>query len=182
MPSIDIPSTIINTASSYGVDPRLALEVAMRESRLNPAAVNPSSGAIGIFQLMPATAADLGVDPHDPAQNIDGGVRYLAQMIAEFGGDVAKGLAAYDWGPEHLKEAMALYGQNWLSHAPGETQNYVSGILSNVGSEYTVSPSFAPSASGAEAGTPAEASTTGEGGWIALFIGVALLGLWLYQD
>lgn len=183
MPSFDIASTIINTASAYGVDPRLALEVAMRESGLNQSAISPK-GAIGIFQLMPGTAGDLGVDPRDAAQNIDGGVRYLSQLIGQFAGDVAAALGAYNWGATHVSETMALYGHDWLSHAPAETQAYVSGILANVGSEYSVGPSFAAPGTGT---TTTEAPAGGNtGGFsvttIVVMVGIALLGLFMWQD
>ena len=62
MTSQEASNLIVSTATSYGVDPRLALEVGMKESNLNQDAVSPV-GAIGIMQLMPATAAALGVDP-----------------------------------------------------------------------------------------------------------------------
>src|ERR1700739_364546 len=106
MTSQEISDLIVSTASSYGVDPRLALEVAMRESNLNESAVS-SAGAIGIFQLEPATAADLGGDPRDPTQNITGGVRYLSQLLSKYSGNVAEALAAYNWGPKNLDDAIA---------------------------------------------------------------------------
>lgn len=116
-------------ASRYGVDPNLAVAVAQQESGGNPNAVS-SAGAQGVMQLMPATAAALGVsNPFDPTQNIDAGVRYLAQLISEFG-DVQLGLAAYDWGPGNVSK----YGySNW----PSETTTYVSRILASIGSAFT---------------------------------------------
>lgn len=115
-------------AVQYGVDPGLALAVAQRESGLNPNATS-SAGAQGVMQLMPATAASLGVsNPYDPTQNINAGVRYLASLISQYGGDTTKALAAYNWGPGNLNNAIAAYGGNWLSAAPAETQNYVAAI------------------------------------------------------
>jgi soluble lytic murein transglycosylase-like protein len=114
-------------ALQYGVSPALALAVATRESNLNPAAVSPA-GAIGVMQLMPATAAQLGVDPTNAAQNIDGGVRYLAQLLQEFS-DPVSAIAAYNWGPGNVSQAQQVYGANWLAQAPAETQAYVQAIL-----------------------------------------------------
>src|SRR3981081_4568837 len=120
---MDVAQTIIDTATTYGVNPALALEVATAESGMNPNTPDSSAGAIGIFQLEPATAASLGVDPRDPQQNITGGVMYLQQQLSRFG-DVSEALAAYDWGPTNVSKAMAKYGAGWLQHAPGETQHY----------------------------------------------------------
>ena len=80
------------------------------------------------MQLEPATAAQLGVHPYDLAQNIRGGVQYLGQQLARFG-DPALALAAYNWGPARVASAIAIYGSDWLSHAPSETRAYVSKIL-----------------------------------------------------
>ncbi|MGO9271860.1 MAG: lytic transglycosylase domain-containing protein [Terriglobia bacterium] len=123
---------ISHAAEAAGIDPHLALQVAMRESDLNPHALNPSSGAIGIMQLMPATAAELGVDPHNVAQNIRGGIHYLHQQLAKFG-STAQALAAYNWGPGHVAHAVARWGSDWLNHAPSETRHYVASILARAG-------------------------------------------------
>jgi len=121
-----------HAAEAAGIDPHLALQVAMRESDLNPHALNRSSGAIGIMQLMPATAAELGVDPHNVAQNIRGGIHYLHQQLAKFG-STAQALAAYNWGPGHVAHAVARWGSDWLNHAPSETRHYVASILARAG-------------------------------------------------
>jgi len=121
-----------HAAEAAGIDPHLAVQVAMHESDLNPHALNPSSGAIGIMQLMPATAAAMGVDPHNVAQNIRGGIHYLHQQLAKFG-DTAQALAAYNWGPGHVAHAVARWGSEWLNHAPSETRHYVASILARAG-------------------------------------------------
>jgi soluble lytic murein transglycosylase-like protein len=123
---------IANAASAAGVNPNLAVSVATQESGLNPHAVNASSGAIGMMQLMPGTAAAMGVNPHDVMANIQGGIRYLRDQLANFG-DEAKALAAYNWGPQHVSQAVERWGSDWLSHAPSETQHYVSSILGRAG-------------------------------------------------
>jgi soluble lytic murein transglycosylase-like protein len=132
----DYTSLITLTANQYGVDPALALAVAQKESSMNPAAVS-SAGAIGLFQLEPATAASLGVDPYDPAQNIQGGIRYLSQLLNQYNGDTSLALAAYNAGPGNV----AKYG----GVPPfAETQNYVSSILSTLGLSPPAFPSPAP--------------------------------------
>jgi soluble lytic murein transglycosylase-like protein len=123
---------VSRAAEAAGIDPHLAVQVAMHESDLNPHALNPSSGAIGIMQLMPATAAALGVDPHNVAQNIRGGIHYLHQQLAKFG-DTAQALAAYNWGPGHVAQAVTRWGSEWLNHAPSETRHYVASILARAG-------------------------------------------------
>ena len=123
---------IAQAASAVGVNPDLAVSVANQESGLNPRAVNQSSGAVGIMQLMPGTAAALGVNPHDVMGNIQGGIHYLREQLANFG-DEAKALAAYNWGPQHVAQAVDRWGADWLSHAPSETQHYVSSIMARAG-------------------------------------------------
>ena len=123
-----IAALVMSAATSYGVDPSLALAVAQRESGLDPNAVSPK-GAKGVMQLMPQTAADLGVtDIFNPAENISAGVRYLAQLLSKYAGDAVKALAAYNWGPGNVSGAIAQAGNNWLSLAPAETRNYVQAI------------------------------------------------------
>ena len=108
-------------ASAYALSPELVEAVAWRESRLNHSAVS-SAGAVGVMQLMPGTAAQLGVDQRDLSQNIRGATAYLQRMVAEFGGDIVLGLAAYNAGPA----AVHRYG----GVPPyAETQAYVSAIL-----------------------------------------------------
>ena len=124
-----IAALLNQAAASYGLDPSLVMAIAQRESGLNPNAVSPA-GAQGIMQLEPATARAMGVtNPFDPAQNIAGGVRYLAQLVSRFSGDLVKAVAAYDWGPTSVQTAVDSFGPNWLASAPAETQNYVEAIL-----------------------------------------------------
>jgi len=160
-----VADLITGEAQRQGVDPALALEVANAESGLNPNVSDSSAGAIGVFQLEPATAAQLGVNPRDLTQNISGGIRYLAQMLAQFG-SIPAALAAYNWGPGSLAAAIAKYGPAWINHLPAETANYIAKITRNLGQQYTatVTPSsvtnavldlLAPGGSTDAAGTPA---------------------------
>ena len=111
---------IESAAHKAGIDPRLLAAVTWAESRFNPDAVS-SAGAIGLTQLMPGTAEGLGVDPHDPIQNLEGGARYLAWTIEEFG-SVELGLAAYNAGPGTVRNAGRI-------PAIAETQAYVPKVL-----------------------------------------------------
>lgn len=113
---------IAQAARRHGVPPGLAEAVAAQESNWDPAAVS-SKGAIGIMQLMPDTARGLGVkNAHDPVENIEAGVSYLASMLERFDDQVPLALAAYNAGPG----AVARYG----GIPPfEETRNYVSRIM-----------------------------------------------------
>lgn len=91
-------AAIQSAAAQTGVSAALLSSVMQEESGGNPLAVSPV-GAIGLMQLMPATAAGLGVNPWNPAQNILGGARYLAEQLARFQGNVPDALAAYNAGP-----------------------------------------------------------------------------------
>jgi soluble lytic murein transglycosylase-like protein len=88
---------IETAAHETGLDPDFLEAVARTESALDPAAVSPA-GAVGVMQLMPATARRLGVDPRDPAQNILGGARYLRAQLDRFDGRIDLALAAYNAG------------------------------------------------------------------------------------
>jgi soluble lytic murein transglycosylase-like protein len=109
---------IESASATHGVRPELVRAVIQVESGFNPRA-RSKVGAMGLMQLMPGTAADLGVDnPWDPIQNIQGGVAYLGSLIREFGDEVLA-LAAYNAGPG----AVNKYGQRVPPYR--ETQDYV---------------------------------------------------------
>jgi hypothetical protein len=91
-------SLFTRAGAQYGVDPALLAAVAKTESGFSPSAVSVA-GAKGLMQLMPGTAASLGVDPLDPAQAVDGSARLLKQLLGRFGGRVDLALAGYNAGP-----------------------------------------------------------------------------------
>jgi hypothetical protein len=85
-------------ADRYGLPRELVRSVMAAESGFQPAAVSPK-GAIGLMQLMPGTAQSLGVDAHDPAQNVDAGARYLRDLLEKYNYGLRHALAAYNAGP-----------------------------------------------------------------------------------
>lgn len=111
---------IEDAATRNGVDPRLLAALVWGESEFTPDAVS-HAGAIGLTQLMPATADGLGVDPTDPIANLNGGARYLADMLREFG-SLELGLAAYNAGPGSVRRAGGI-------PSIPETQAYVPKVL-----------------------------------------------------
>jgi len=122
MTTSEIQSQITAAALQNGVPPSLALAVAKTESGFNQNKTS-GAGAIGIMQLMPGTAADLNVNPNDPAQNIQGGVAYLGQQLRKYNGDVTLALEAYNEGPGAVDKGK-LYP---------ETQSYVASVLASQG-------------------------------------------------
>lgn len=115
---------LVEIAKANDISPYLLEAVVWQESRWNPSA-RSRAGAIGLAQLMPGTARDLGVDPRDPIQNLSGGARYLRQQLNRFNGDVEKALAAYNAGPGRV---MAARG---IPSIP-ETQAYVRAIVARL--------------------------------------------------
>ena len=113
---------ITAAAASNGIDPALLKGLVSQESGFNPSA-RSGAGAAGLTQLMPGTAAGLGVtNPLDPAQSLQGGAKYLREQLDRFGGDEKLALAAYNAGPG----AVQKYG----GVPPyAETQNYVTSVM-----------------------------------------------------
>jgi len=132
----DVPygAEITAAAKKYGLDPALLAGLVKQESGFNPNAGSPA-GARGLTQLMPGTAAGLGVtNVLDPVQSLDGGAKYLREQLDAFGGDVARALAAYNAGPG----AVQRYG----GVPPyAETQNYVRVVQANAAAYRAAAPS-----------------------------------------
>lgn len=116
-----LSAMIDEAARKYNVDPKLVAAVAEVESGGNQDETS-SAGAIGVMQLMPDTAAALGVNPYDKKSNIEGGAKYLRQMLDTFDGDIRKAVAAYNAGPNAVKNYGGIPPYR-------ETQNYVNKVL-----------------------------------------------------
>jgi soluble lytic murein transglycosylase-like protein len=121
LPVRDTRTLVRDAAIRSGLPPTLVESVARVESALRPEAVSPK-GALGVMQLMPATARMLDADPHDTAQNIDAGARLLRELLIKYGGDVVKALSAYNAG----EGAVDRY--RGMPPYP-ETQDYVDKVI-----------------------------------------------------
>jgi soluble lytic murein transglycosylase-like protein len=115
---------IEQAAARNGVDPAVLHGLIEQESGFDPSATS-SAGALGLTQLMPSTAASLGVsEPLNPAESIEGGARYLGELLRQFGGNTTDALAAYNAGPGAVQQYGGVPPYT-------ETQQYVSKVLAN---------------------------------------------------
>lgn len=107
-------------AKRYGITQKVALALVGQESTWDPRAKSPS-GALGLTQMLPSTAAEMGVDPLDPKQSIEGGMRYFAQQLA-VDHNYPNALARYNMGPNAFKRCQQRKGGCQL---PTETRKYI---------------------------------------------------------
>ncbi len=119
----ELKDIIDKYADKYNIDQELIRAMIQVESGWHVDAIS-NKGAIGLMQLMPKTAAALGVDPNDPVQNLEGGIRYISDLTDRYRGDVEKALAAYNAGPtrvdagnipdvskRYVRNIMAIYNK-----------------------------------------------------------------------
>lgn len=124
LPIQEIETLVGKTAQREGLDADLLRSVIKQESAFRPCALSPK-GAMGLMQLMPATAEQFGLqDPFNPVSNVDAGARFLRQLLTRYGGDVAKALGAYNAGPSRVDAAGGV-------PAIPETLEYVRQILAS---------------------------------------------------
>ncbi len=140
VPPTVVMQKVITTAQTAGVDPYLALGVAKQESGFRQTkggrTLSSSAGALGVMQLMPATAAGLGVDPNNIDQNISGGVSLLASYARQYNGNLTQIGQAYNQGPGAMQKGSAL---------PSETQGWIAGVSKNMAAFKVQYPSLASS-------------------------------------
>jgi hypothetical protein len=119
-PAETVDGIIEKSSKEHGIDADLIRAVIRAESDFNPKATSPR-GAMGLMQLMPETARDLGIeDPYDPSQNVTAGTRYLKMLIDRYKGNVNVALAAYNWGMGNVERNPG--------RLPEETRNYIARI------------------------------------------------------
>jgi soluble lytic murein transglycosylase-like protein len=133
-PQRPLPSAIAAIADSiaarHGMPPELIRAVIWVESRGQPKARSPK-GAVGLMQLMPLTAAGLGVaDSTDAQENVDGGTRYLKSLVKKYDGDERLALAAYNWGPANVDGSIRTAGNPAaaMQLIPRGVQSYVASV------------------------------------------------------
>lgn len=126
--NLTIDQAVNKAAQKYGVDKNLIMSVIKQESDFDSSATS-SAGAMGLMQLMPGTASDLGVsDAYNVDENVDGGTKYLSSLLDMYAGNKKLALAAYNAGPGTL-QSRGVDNDSEISRLPSETRNYVSNIM-----------------------------------------------------
>ena len=118
---VAIDTAVDAYAKKINIDTRLIQAIIQAESSYDFKAKS-NKGAIGLMQLMPDTAKYLKVDPHNPQENIKGGMNYIKKLLKQFDGDLNKALAAYNWGPGNVT-------RNGIENMPKETRNYIKKVM-----------------------------------------------------
>lgn len=123
-------SRLSAVSQKYGIPQHMLYSVWAQESRKGNMKKSSADGAKGHFQFMPGTAKTYGISGRewDFDASSDAAARYFQWLLKHYNGDHNKALAAYNWGNGNLDKAIKRYGNDWLSHAPKETQGYVSSI------------------------------------------------------
>jgi hypothetical protein len=135
----DVPysTQIRNAANTYGLDPALVASVIAVESNFNPRAVSKRS-ALGLMQLRPETAAQMAVrNAFDPVENIDGGTRYLKQLLDRYGQNLSLALAAYNAGPKRVDFYRGI-------PPLAETHSYINRVISRLQKQPDLMKQFFP--------------------------------------
>lgn len=166
----DLNSIFEEAASTYGVSAKLLTSIARAESNFNPNAVS-SAGAIGIMQLMPATAVSLGVtNSYDPRENIMGGAKLISQLLTKYSGNVSLALAAYNAGSSNVDAYGGIPPFT-------ETQNYVKKVLAYMNADFTTTASSTEDTSSSLTETVTDLLTSGNLSKDALNLLASLLKL-----
>jgi len=134
LPPVVLPRSVYvsmagQDATSAGISPDYFVRQINLESGFNPNAVSPS-GAEGIAQFLPSTAAGLGINPFNPEQALNAAANLMAGYAANYGGNYAMALAAYNAGSGTVQYAVNTCGEaNWMNCLPAQTQNYIHVIM-----------------------------------------------------
>lgn len=123
-------SRLSAVSQKYGIPQHMLYSVWAQESRKGNMKKSSAAGAKGHFQFMPGTAKAYGISGRewDFDASSDAAARYFQWLLKHYNGDHNKALAAYNWGNGNLDQAIKRYGNDWMSHAPKETQGYVNSI------------------------------------------------------